>query len=276
MTKKDHDSSINSHYGRENLGLSLLEAHERAGKDPHALRIDDLAPIEEFHIGGREATLRLGRLAELDETMRVLDVGCGIGGPARAVANEYGCAVTGVDLTEEFCSAGNLLTERVGMSGQVVLQHGSGTNLSFTDQSFDVVWTQHVTMNVEDKRQFFAEIARVLVPGGKYALYEIFAGAQPVTHFPVPWAPDAGLSFLRAPENVQRLLESLGFRTAAWVDLRAFIVLTPVASSRILPQFVKVITKVGRPHDAGGWFNPRPSRRLQVRRSHHAVHAYPR
>ena len=194
----NHDQQINSHYGRENLAEEILASLRGAGKDLDALRMDDLAGIEEFHIGGRAATLRLGEFAEVRPGLRVLDVGCGIGGPARVLAERFGCRVTGVDLTEEFCKTGNLLSELVGLSDRVALHHGSALELPFDDGQFDLVWTQHVTMNIEDMQGFLSEIARVLSSDGRYAFYEILAGAEPVAHYPVPWSSDGAISFLEA------------------------------------------------------------------------------
>ena len=127
--------------------------------------------------------------------------------------------MTGVDITEEYCAAGKLLTERVGLSEKVVLRHADGRELPFEDASFDVVWCQHVAMNVDDKAHFYSEIARALVPGGKLALYEIFAGQSPVEHFPLPWTPDASINFLEKPDNVHQILDSLGFVTESWEDV---------------------------------------------------------
>jgi SAM-dependent methyltransferase len=217
----DNVKKIRAHYGRENVGTALVQALERAGKDTVSLRVEDLAPIDEFHIGGRHATARLADLAGLEAGMKVLDVGCGIGGPARTLAHRYGCHVIGVDVTEEFCAAGNLLTERVGLAERVQLRCADARALPFEGASFDVVWCQHVTMNVDDKAGFFSEIARVLVPGGKLAFCEVCAGPSPVKHYPLPWAPDAGISILETPEGFRRMLDSLGFVAESWEDVSA-------------------------------------------------------
>ena len=210
--------AINEHYGRERLGESILEAIRATGRDIDALSADDLAPIEEFHIGGRDATVRLAEAAGVEPGTRVIDIGAGIGGPARTLASRYGAVVTGIDLTAEYVEAGNLLSEKVGLRERVTLEVGSGLDLPCEDGSFDLAWTQHVTMNVPDKAALFAEVARVLAPGGRYALHEIFAGPKPATHFPVPWTPDESLHHLVAPEAVRERLEEAGFEVERWED----------------------------------------------------------
>ena len=214
-----YEEIVNAHYSRKDLGENILEALEKAGKDVKTLSVEDLAPIEEFHIGGRKPTLELARLAELSEGMRVVDVGCGIGGPARALAHYFGCEVVGVDLTEAFCAAANLLTERTGLAHKVTIRHGSALDLPLKDRSVDVVWMQHVGMNIQDKAGLFHELRRVLRPEGKLALYEVFAGAHPAEYFPVPWASGPELSHLVSPEELRKSMESAGFRIDVWKDV---------------------------------------------------------
>ncbi len=164
---KSHEGAVHAHYSRKGLGASILEALEKAGKDVKALTLEDLAPIEEFHIGGRKPTPELGRLAGLSEGMQVVDVGCGIGGPARAMAHYFGCEVVGVDLTEEFCAAATLLNERTGLDRKVSIRHGSALALPLEDASVDVAWMQHVGMNIEDKVGLFKELGRVAAARGE-------------------------------------------------------------------------------------------------------------
>ena len=216
---RTNEESVNAHYERKDLGANILEALERAGKDVTALTVEDLAPIEEFHIGGRKPTLELARLAGLSEGMRVVDVGCGIGGPARALAHYFGCEVVGVDLTEAFCTAAKLLTERTGLAHKVTIRHGSALDLPLEDRSVDVVWMQHVGMNIQDKAGLFREFRRVLRPEGKLALYEVFAGPRPAEYFPVPWASGPEISHLFSPEEIQKSLRNAGFRVEVWNDV---------------------------------------------------------
>ena len=151
--------------------------------------------------------------------MHVLDVGCGIGGPARTLAAEFGCRVTGLDLTEEFCRAAEMLTARLGLSDKVTLQHGSALGMPFDGGVFDAVWIQNVSMNIEDKERLYSEIRRVLRPGGRLALQEVMSGPVPNLYFPVPWAGDPAVSFLVTPEENRRLLAASGFAELAWKDL---------------------------------------------------------
>ena len=211
--------SISQYYGQPDLGATILAALERADKDLNALTRDDLAPFEEFHIRGRAATRELAAAAGLRAGMAVLDVGSGVGGPARTLAAEFGCQVTGLDLTEEYCRAAEMLTARVGLGDKVTVRHGNALEMSFDDETFDQVWMQHTWVNIEDKGRLFGEIRRVLRPGGRLALYEIFAGSVAPPHFPVPWADDPAISFLLPPEEGSRLLTAAGFRELVWTDV---------------------------------------------------------
>lgn len=211
-------NAINRHYGRTDYSQRILDALKTSGAEIDALTRDDLAMFEEFHIGGREATRSMARLANLTEGTLLLDVGCGIGGPARTLAAEFGCRVTGLDLTEEFCRAARMLTERVGLGDKVEFIQGSALEMPFDNASFDVVWTQHASMNIEDKELLYSEIHRVLRPNGTLALYDIMAGPKPDLYFPVLWASDPSMSFLCQPDEMRRLLETSGFNLIEWTD----------------------------------------------------------
>jgi ubiquinone/menaquinone biosynthesis C-methylase UbiE len=150
--------------------------------------------------------------------MRVLDVGGGLGGPARTLATEIGCSVEVLDVTEEFCRAGEMLTTRTGLGDLVSFRHASALDMPHPDASFDAVWMQHSSMNIADKERLYAEIHRVLRPGGHLALHEIMAGPVAPIHFPVPWARGPEISFLHPPEEVRALIVSIGFDESAWVD----------------------------------------------------------
>ena len=215
----DRNAALAGHYGDEQLPARLLAALDAAGLDLDALTPDDLRPIDQFHIGGQPSTRELARLAGLRPGMRVLDVGGGVGGPARTLASEFGCNVTVLDLSAPFCRAGEMLTERTGLGGRVTFLQGDALALPFGDGSFDLVWTQHSSMNVPDKRRLYAEIKRVLRPGGRLALHEIVAGPVQPVHFPVPWARDPEQSFLIAPEALRALLGESGFTELTWDDV---------------------------------------------------------
>jgi len=219
MAIKSGERSVNDHYGCGDLGRRILEALRVTGKDPNALTVDDLAPVDHLHVHGKEATLELARLAGLTAAMKVLDVGGGIGGPARTLANDFGCALTVLDLTEEFCRVGEMLTARTGLSDRVTFRLGDALNMPFPDNAFDVVWVQHSSMNIAAKERLFAELYRVLRPGGRLALHEIMAGPVTPIHFPVPWARNSRLNHLLPPETVRTLIKRTGFKEAAWVDV---------------------------------------------------------
>lgn len=212
------NESVQAHYTRAGLGELILAALEKAGKDLSRLTPEDLAPIDEFHIRGRVATLELARVARVDSTKRVLDVGSGVGGTSRCLAREFGCHVTGIDLTDEYCRAAAMLSDRIGLANLVDYRQGDATNLPFPDASFDIVWTEHVAMNIPDKRKLYQEMCRVLKPGGTLAIYDILAGPSGPVIFPVPWARTPESSFLAAPDELRGLLENAGFHIDAWAD----------------------------------------------------------
>ncbi len=217
----DETQRVAAHYARADLGEAILAALRAAGKDPDELSPDDLAPLDQFHVRGLEATEQLAELAALEAGTRVLDVGCGIGGPARHLAAHHGCRVTGLDLTEEYCRVASMLAARTGLGERVEFRHGDALAMPFEDASFDVVWTQHASMNIADKDRLYAEMHRVLGPGGRLALYDIVAGEAGPPHFPVPWARAPEISFLVSPQALRAGLEAAGFEVAAWGDVTA-------------------------------------------------------
>ena len=213
--------SVEKHYGRGRILDSILASLRQMGKDPARLQPEDLAPVDEFHVRGREATVELAGRGALMPGARVLDVGCGLGGSARYLALEHGCQVTGIDLTEEYIEVANALAKLVGLSDRTRFQQANALAMPFADGEFDVVWTQHVQMNIEDKKTLYREIARVTKRGGRFLFHDIFAGDGGPIHFPVPWAEDASISFLAKPDDVKRMLEDSGFVLRDWVDTTA-------------------------------------------------------
>ena len=219
---------VERHYTRTNLENTILTALRNAGKDVDQLTVDDLAPIDEFHTRGREATANLASLLnqDLQPNIHVLDVGSGIGGPSRYLASRFGCHVTGLDLVGEYCRVADSLARRVKLGNLLTYRQGDATHIPYDDATFDVVWTQHASMNIAYKKRFYSEMYRVLKPGGKLAIYDVFKGnnisnigGSTSIHFPVPWASDPSISHLLPREDARKLLnEVIRFKEVIWED----------------------------------------------------------
>ncbi len=191
-----------NHYHHPDLLPSILNQLQAAGIDLANLTREHLAGLDEFHLQGAPVSLKLAQRLNLTPESRVLDVGCGIGGPCRMLADEFGCQVTGIDYTAAYIVTAKALTEMVGLSDKVRFVEGTALNLPFETESFDVVWTQHAQMNIADKAQMYAEIQRVLKKGGPFMYYDIFQGDNPGLTFPVPWAEEAEQSHLMRHESL--------------------------------------------------------------------------
>ena len=214
----DHQPAVARHYGRGGLLGRILAALADAGKDVEQLTIDDLAPVDEFHGRQRRATEELAAMLGSKPGERLIDIGSGIGGPSRYLAKVHGCRVSGIDLTDEFVSAAIDLTRRTGLSDRVDFRQGSAFDLPFADASFDLAWSQNVAMNIADRARWYAEVHRVLRPGGRFAIQDVTQGPAGAVHFPVPWGDRPDLSFLRTPEETRALLEAAGFTVLQWRD----------------------------------------------------------
>ena len=214
-------SAVIDHYASAGLGETILAALRAAGKNIDRLTLDDLAPLDEHHTRGRRATVDLARLAAIKADDCVLDLGCGIGGPARYLAATIGCRVVGLDLTPEFCRVAAMLTERTGLTDRVQFRHGDALAMPFADRCFDVVWSQNVAMNIADRDRLYAEIRRVLKPDGRYAFADVVAHDGRTPHFPVPWARDASANSLLTAAATRAKLAAAGFVIAAIEDQTA-------------------------------------------------------
>jgi ubiquinone/menaquinone biosynthesis C-methylase UbiE len=212
-------NSVESHYtGSEDLTTQIRDALRASGKDLENLRTVDLASVDEFHIRGREATLELAGHMGLRERAKVLDIGSGLGGPARTLAESYGCKVTGVDLTESFCKAARAMSDWVGLGDRTEFRQGDATKLPFPDLSFDAAMTIHVAMNIPAKDAVYAEAKRVLKPGGVFTVYDVLQGEGGPVLFPVPWAREPSISHLATPSEMRTLLADAGFEILQEVD----------------------------------------------------------
>jgi ubiquinone/menaquinone biosynthesis C-methylase UbiE len=208
---------VTKHYASGDLEMKILAALRKAGKDIDALTVDDLAPVDEFHIRGQAATEELASWAKVRSDHLLLDVGSGLGGTCRYLAHNCGCEVVGLDLTPEYCKVAGMLSERVGLAEQTSFQQGSALEIPFPEDHFDVVWTEHVQMNIQDKTGFYYEMRRVLKKQGHLAFHDIFAG-NGVLHFPVPWADDNSISHLISVSELRELLTKAGFESLRWED----------------------------------------------------------
>jgi ubiquinone/menaquinone biosynthesis C-methylase UbiE len=213
------EKTIANHYGQDDLDTKIIADLENAGKNVNTLTRDDIASFDEFHFGGRAETRALARLAQLEEGMHVLDVGCGVGGASRTLAGEFGCLVTGLDLTETYIRAAEMLTNLVGLGDRVTFHQGSALDISFEDESFDAAWLQHVSMNIEDKKRLFGGIQRVIRSGGRLAIHEIMEGPASNARYPVFWASNESISFLEPPDEIRELLTETGFSELEWNDV---------------------------------------------------------
>ena len=210
------------HYAREGeLTGRILSALTAAGKDLDRLSAEDLSPYDQFHSRGHQATAELAQLLNPQAGQLVLDLGCGIGGPARWLATERGCRVVGLDLTEVYCRTASELSARVGLARQTGFVCGNGLALPFAEAGFDLIWTQHAAMNIADKARLYREVARALKPGGRFGLYDVMAGPAGEPYFPVPWSASAEWSHLMTPEGVREAILATGLKQRHWRDLTA-------------------------------------------------------
>lgn len=207
---REIETGVSAHYSTDDLLQRIGSAVAEAGGDPDALKPEDLKGVDEFHTGGLEATDHLLNQLDFDASTRVLDVGCGIGGTARHIALATGGQVTGVDLTPDYVQVARDLSAAVGLGDRVSFHVGSALDLPLDDAAFDLVTMFHVGMNIADKRTLMAEIARVLAPGGTFAMFDIMRFAEGDLTFPFPWAERAELSFVDPPEVYRDAAERAG------------------------------------------------------------------
>ena len=205
------ESRVEQHYGRGDLERAILDALAACGKDIDRLVPADLSPVDEFHTGARQATIELAQRLGFRESMHVLDVGCGIGGPSRYLAETRGCRVTGIDLTPSYVETATALARRVGLGDRVDYRQASALALPFEAGTFDGAWMMHVGMNIEDKARLFQEIRRVVAVGSEFAIYDLMRTGEGELAYPVHWAADPGTSFVETVDAYRSALASGGF-----------------------------------------------------------------
>ncbi len=213
----DISNRVREQYSATNLTNRIKSALATIAPEGQMLTVEKLAPLDQFHTRGIVATAELATAAEIEPSTRVLDLGCGIGGPARYLASTFACKVTGVDLSPSFIDAATYLTERCGLSERVSFQVGDALQLPFEDAAFDAVFLQHVAINVADRAALYAETRRVLAPGGRLATFDLVLREGGVV-YPTPWARDASSSFLLTEGDTRIVLEQARFKAVLWRD----------------------------------------------------------
>jgi ubiquinone/menaquinone biosynthesis C-methylase UbiE len=218
------ERDVSEHYAHGALERAIFEALRAAGKNPDRLTHADLSPVDEFHIGGRQATVDFAEQLAPRPQMYLLDIGCGLGGASRYFATEHGCRVTGIDLTDEYVRVAQALSQRVGLGGQVSYRQGSALSLPFPRRTFDGAYMLHVGMNIADKATVFAEVRRVLKPGASFGIYDVMRESDGAFSYPVPWATTAETNFIETAATYKGLLADAGFEIVKERSRRDFAV----------------------------------------------------
>jgi ubiquinone/menaquinone biosynthesis C-methylase UbiE len=215
---------VGNHYGSADISARIISALRAADKNLDRLTRADLSPFDEFHGGGLASTRALAKLAGMRAGMQVVDLGCGIGGPARTLADEFGCSVTGIDVTEEFIRAATLLTEHTNMGAQCKFVHGSATATPLADGVYDCVWSQNMMMNVANKAELFAEVWRLLKPGGLFAFEAVLAGSVATPHLPTFWAAHSDINHLVTWAKLEDLFAQAGLEVVTLRETTADVI----------------------------------------------------
>ena len=211
LAMRTNEKAIADHWGSGDVYALIVAALDRMSKPLDAVTVEDLAPVDHFHARGFPATVELADLLPVEAGQHIVDIGCGLGGPARYIAKRFECKVSGLDITPAFVEAANRLTTLLRMEDRVTIRHGDGQRLPYGDAAFDGAYTQHVTMNVADRRRFFAESHRVLKRGAFFALSEHGLGPKGDPHYPLPWSADGSAAYLVTPGETRALLAAAGF-----------------------------------------------------------------
>lgn len=220
VEKRQSRTAIGTHYrDSADLAARLHNLLREVGLVSGSVSPDDMAGLDQFHAGGIAATADLAELLPITRRTKVLDVGSGLGGPSRYLAYRFGCHVYGVESLEGYCEVARMLARLMKLEDEVSYRQADALNLPFPDDSFDIVWTQHVVMNIEDKASLYKELRRVVKPNGYLAFHDVVQSHGGSLHFPVPWAGDASLSHLMTADETHALLRDSGFENHVWEDV---------------------------------------------------------
>ena len=217
----EHDA-VSQNYGTGQVLDRIQAGLQQLGKSPGSVTIEDLAAVDEFHIGGRQASEDLLAQLGLSAADRVLDIGCGLGGTARLLASRYRCRVSGVDRTAEYVATASALCAWTGLSGQAEFCQADASRLPFGADAFDAACMLHVGMNIDDKAALWSEVHRVLRSGARFGIYDVMRIAEGSLAYPVPWAADAAASHLHSPQAYRQTLQECGFSVVAERNRRDF------------------------------------------------------
>jgi ubiquinone/menaquinone biosynthesis C-methylase UbiE len=215
-------NTVATHYGHGTLLGAILDGVQQLGKSPDTVTVEDLGPVDEFHIGGRVATKDFLDQLDIAADDHVLDIGCGLGGASRFATQQYGCRVTGIDLTHEYVKTGEVLCSWVGLDNRITLEQGDATATSYSDGAFDKVYMMHVGMNIANKQALASELRRVMRPGGRLGIYDVMRVGDGDLSFPVPWATTPEESNVWSPDEYKAALEAAGLRVIAERNRSAF------------------------------------------------------
>lgn len=225
-------STLVTHYSASDIETRILDGLRAAGLNPDKrLSPQELGALDHFHTGGVQASLDLIELAQISREDYVLDLGAGLAGCARLIADKLGARVDCVELSPDYCTGATLLNHLTGLQDQINVHQGSALDLPYPDGTYDVVWMQNVGMNIEDKTKLYGEIARVLKPGGRFAFQDVAAGQAATSYFPLPWATEPGHSFLVKAEEMNSLINACGFTTLLFEDVSDALFSTNIANS---------------------------------------------
>ncbi len=222
MERQHRHVAIGTHYrDSADLAARLRDLLYEAGLATGTVSPEDMAALDQFHVGGIAATADLAELLSITRGTKVLDVGSGLGGPSRYLAYRFGCHVCGVEPLRGYCEAARMIARLMGLQDDVSYQQADALNLPFSDHSFDIVWTQHVAMNIEDRASLYKELRRVVKPNGYLAFHDVVQSQGGPLHFPLPWAGDASLNHLRTADETRTILKDSGFESHVWEDVTA-------------------------------------------------------